>query len=383
MVGGDVGPELTKVGTKVKPEWLQAWLRNPRVYDPETAMPHYRFNDAQVATLSGFLEAKTDSDLLSNVHLEAATPEQIAHGKRLVSDYGCASCHEIAGIKKPENFAPELSRIGSKPITQLIFLPGMQHALPDYISGKIRDPRAFSPGLKMPQYTLTAAQIDALTTALLSLNERSHTISSALTVAGTPQSTYEPAGKAGQLMHDLACFSCHRINGHGGDMAPDLTWEGSSVQRAWLQDFLKHPNTLRPALIRRMPKFNFSDVEINELTDYIMTVYQNPALDRDSMPRTGYTPVQVEQGKQLFYSKYACQSCHIVDTKTDKGYIGPTLTQVGARLNAAWIYSWLKNPQGLRPGAIEPNRNMSDEDARALTAYLMSLKGSGKQEAKK
>ena len=33
MVGGDVGPELTRVGSKVKPEWLQAWLRNPRVYD--------------------------------------------------------------------------------------------------------------------------------------------------------------------------------------------------------------------------------------------------------------------------------------------------------------------------------------------------------------
>jgi cytochrome c1 len=202
-------------------------------------------------------------------------------------------------------------------------------------------------------------------------------------VAGNPQSTYEPAGKAGRLMHDLACFSCHRINGHGGDMAPDLTWEGSSVQRAWLQDFLKNPNTLRPALIRRMPKFNFTDAEVNELTDYIMTVYQNPSLDRDSMPLTGYTPVQVEQGKQLFYSKYACQSCHIVDTKTDKGYIGPTLTQVGTRLNAAWIYGWLKNPQTLRPGTMEPNRNMSDEDARALTAYLMSLKGSGKQEAKK
>ena len=136
MVGGNVGPELTKVGSKVKPEWLQAWLQNPRNYDPGTAMPHYRLNDGQVATLSTFLMAKTDSDLLTNVHLDAATPEQIAHGKRLVSDYGCASCHEIAGIKKPENFAPELSRIGSKSITQLIFLPGMAHTLPDYIAGR-------------------------------------------------------------------------------------------------------------------------------------------------------------------------------------------------------------------------------------------------------
>ena len=383
MVGGDIGPELTKVGTKVKPEWLQAWLRNPRVYDAETAMPHYRFNDAQIATLAGFLEAKADSDLLSNVHLEAATPEQVAHGKRLVSDYGCASCHEIAGIKKPENFAPELSRIGSKPITQLIFLPGMPHTLPDYIAGKIKQPRAFSPGLKMPQYTFTAPQVDALTTALLSLNDRSYTLPSSLAAAATHESDYQPAGKAGKLMSDLACFSCHRINGHGGDMAPDLTWEGSSVQREWLAQFLKNPGTLRPALIRRMPRFNFTDAEVTELTDYIMTVYQSPAVDRDSLPLSGYPQGQIELGRQLFYGKYSCQGCHIVDTKTDKGYIGPTLTHVGSRLTAAWIYQWMKNPSALRPGTIEPNRAMSDEDARALTAFLVSQKGGEKQETAK
>lgn len=383
MVGGDVGPELTRVGTKVKSEWLQAWLRNPRVYDPETAMPHYRFNDAQVATLAGFLQAKADSDLLANVHLDAATPEQIAHGKRLVSDYGCASCHEIAGIKKPENFAPELSRIGSKPVTQLVFLPGMQHTLPDYIATKIKQPRSFGQGLKMPQYTFTTAQIDSLTTALLSLNERATTLPASLAVAAGPESDYQPAGKAGKLMTDLACFSCHRINGHGGDMAPDLTWEGSSVQRDWLVQFFKNPGTLRPALIRRMPKFNLTDSEVNELSDYIMTVYQNPAIDRESMPLSGYSQGQVELGKQLFYGKYSCQGCHIVDTKTDKGYIGPTLTHVGSRLSAAWMYQWFRNPQSLRPGTVEPNRAMSDEDARALTAFLMSQKGGSKQEAAK
>src|SRR3984893_9415735 len=28
--GGDVAPELTRIGNNVKPEWLRAWLRNPR-----------------------------------------------------------------------------------------------------------------------------------------------------------------------------------------------------------------------------------------------------------------------------------------------------------------------------------------------------------------
>ena len=55
VVGGDIGPELTRVGSKVKPEWLQAWLSNPRAYDPETAMPHYRFSDQQLSLLSGYL----------------------------------------------------------------------------------------------------------------------------------------------------------------------------------------------------------------------------------------------------------------------------------------------------------------------------------------
>jgi mono/diheme cytochrome c family protein len=383
LVGGNVGPELTRIGSKVRPEWLRSWLRNPRVYDAETVMPHYRFTDQQVSLLATFLGNKMDSDLLANVHLDTPTPEQIAHGKSLVTEYGCASCHEISGIKKPQNFAPELTRIGSKPLTQIVFLPGMAHALPDYISAKIRQPRSFGAALKMPQYSFAPAQVDALTTALLSLTDRAHDLPPALRVPPKPSSNYQPPGKTGQLMTDLACFSCHAINGRGGDMAPDLTWEGSSVQRQWLKEFLKNPNTLRPALIRRMPKFNLSDSEITELTDYIMTVYQTPAFDRDSMPAGGYPAAQVEQGKQLFYSKYACQSCHIIDTKVDKGYVGPTLTQVGSRLNAAWIYHWLKEPQAMRPGTAEPNRNMNDEDARALTAFLMTQRGSSKLKAKK
>ena len=383
LVGGNIGPELTKIGSKAKPEWMQAWVRNPHDYDPPTGMPHYRFTDQEVGELTGFLLAKTDADLLANVHLEAATPEQIANGKRLANDYGCASCHVINGIKRPENFAPELTKIGSKPVNQLAFAPGVKHTLYDYIGAKIKQPRAFGPGLKMPQYAFSTTQIDALVNALLAQNERALTLPPAKTVPPLAVSHYEPAGKSGQLIADLNCFECHAINGRGSDMAPDLTWEGSSVQREWLIQFFKNPNTLRPALIRRMPKFNLTDAEINTLTDYILTVYQSPKVDRDSMPLSGYPTAQVELGKQLYYSKYGCQGCHILDTKQDKGYIGPTLTHVGSRLTAAWVYNWLKDPSNLRPGTQEPKRNMSDDDARALTAFLMSQKGSEKQEAKK
>jgi mono/diheme cytochrome c family protein len=376
LVGGDVGPELTRVGSKVKPEWLAEWLRNPKTYDPATAMPHYRFDPKQLGLLNGFLTAKTDSDFLANVRLDPATPEQVAHGKALVTERGCASCHEINGIKKPANFAPELTVVGSESLMKIVFAPGVAHSLPDYLQAKIRQPHAFS-GAKMPLYTFTQPQVDALVTALLAQTERARTLPAALRVAGKPESGYRPAGKAGQLMADMNCFSCHSINGRGGNMAPDLTWEGSSVQRRWLVNFMKNPNTLRPALIRRMPRFNVTDAEAETIADYISTVYQTPAFDRDALDAATFSATDVELGKQLFYSKYACQSCHIVDPQNDKGYVGPTLTQVGARLNAAWIFHWLKDPQALRPGTIEPNRNMSDGDARALTAFLMKQNKEG------
>jgi mono/diheme cytochrome c family protein len=374
LVGGNVGPELTGIGTKVKPEWLQDWVANPGHYDPKTMMPHYHFDPNQVATLVGFLASKTEPDFLANVHLDSPTPQQIEHGKRLVMEDGCASCHEINGIKKPENFAPELTRIGSKPLSQLLFVEGVNHTLHDYVAAKVSNPRQFGPSLKMPQFKLTSQQVDAITTALLAQTDQAFTQPPSMRIASQQQSRYEPAGHAGQVMQNYRCLTCHMINGHGGDMAPDLTSEGTAVQREWLVQFLKNPETLRPALIRRMPKFNLSDAEINELSDYIMMVYQTPEFDRDSFPVSELNPARADQGKQLFYSKLACQSCHIADFAKDKGYIGPALAGTGKRFNAAWVYHWMKDPQALRPGTIEPNQHMTDDEATALTAFLMSLK---------
>lgn len=232
----------------------------------------------------------------------------------------------------------------------------------------------------MPQYTLAPQQIDALETALLAQTQLAQTLPAALHIPRSAASNYRPAGKAGQLIDDMRCFSCHKINGRGGDMAPELTWEGSSVQRAWLVGFLKNPNTLRPALIRRMPKFDVTDAEANTLADYIMTVYQTPAFDQETLDSSHFAPADAEHGKELFYGKYACQSCHIVDPNKDKGYIGPTLTQVGARLTASWVFHWLKNSQSLRPGTLEPVWNMNDEDARAVTAFLVAQKNAPRKE---
>ena len=45
LIGGDIGPELTKVGSKVNPDWLAAWLRDPQSYLPHSKMPRYQWSD--------------------------------------------------------------------------------------------------------------------------------------------------------------------------------------------------------------------------------------------------------------------------------------------------------------------------------------------------
>jgi mono/diheme cytochrome c family protein len=347
LVGGDLAPELTRVGSKVNPGWLRRWLQAPQGYDPKTRMPRYRYDEKQVALLSSFLLSKKDDDFLANVHLPEPDARSIARGKKLVSDYGCTACHRINGVNPPESFAPDLSRIGSKPLFQVGFIRGMPETLPDYIAGKIHDPRAFGPALKMPTFSLTDAQVESLTTA---------------------------GGDAGRLMEDLRCQSCHTINGNGGDMAPDLTFEGSAVQRKWLLDFMSNPNTLRPMLIRRMPKFNLSDAEIKSLSDYMLSAYQASGFDSQALEASALNADAAARGKQLFYTKYACQSCHTADYKKDKGYVGPPLADVGDRLTPVWIYKWLKNPNALNPGTLMPNPNLPDGEARDLTAFMVTLK---------
>ena len=373
LVGGEMAPELTRVGNKVSPDWLARWLRAPQGYDPKTRMPRYRFDEKQIALLYSFLLSKKDDDLLANVHLPAADAPSIARGKKLVSDYGCAACHRINGVNPPESFAPDLSRIGSKPLFQVGFLRGMPETLPDYIAGKIHDPRAFGPALKMPNFSLTDGQIEALTTALLAQTDRAVTMPPEL-VRSSPHAKYHPGGDAGRLMEDLRCQSCHTINGNGGDMAPDLTFEGSAVQRAWLLDFMKNPNTLRPALIRRMPKFNLSEAEIKSVSDYMVSAYQASGFDSQTLDPGALNPDAAARGKRLFYEKYACQSCHIADYKKDKGYVGPALAGVGDRLTPGWMYRWLKNPSALLPSTPMPNFNLADKEARDLTAFLATLK---------
>lgn len=80
----------------------------------------------------------------------------------------------------------------------------------------------------------------------------------------------------------------------------------------------------------------------------------------------------IERGKRLYENKYGCNGCHNVDG--EGGKIGPALDRAGFRLNATWVYRWLKNPQAMDAHTRMPALGLSDADAKAVTMYVDTLR---------
>ena len=381
LIGGEIGPELTKVGSKVNEEWLIAWLRNPKSYLEHSNMPRYGWSDEDLYKVSQYVMNKlTDSDLLTNVpQLGAATEEEIKTGKRLFAEKGCASCHALGGIAPQKDFGPDLTALGAKNASELEFSRAkIEHNLVSYIQAKLQDPISVNPAARMPHYNWEQADLDAVTAALLSQTGPVPTSALQHLVVPRPEPTFQPVGAFAQVYERYKCYACHRFNGYGGTLAPDLSYEGSRAQKKWIADFLKNPQTLRPTLILRMPQFNMSDKDAAIAAEYLSMAVQKPDVDPESVDPKQFTPAMVSLGKQLYEVKYQCQSCHTIGGTG--GYVGPNLNNAGNWLTPAWIEAWLRNPQALQPNAIDPRRSFTEEEIRALTAYLMTLKSGIKPE---
>lgn len=375
LIGGTIGPELSKVGSKVNTDWLVAWLRNPEGYLPNTTMPRYGWSDEDLYKVTNYLQAKlTDSELLSNVpQLGALADAEVQQGKRLFMQKGCSSCHAIEGITAPTEFGPDLSNLGGKTISQLEFGQSkIPHNLIAYIRAKVTDPHSVNAAARMPQFRFTPEDLDAIVTALLSMTGEPPTPAWDQLRVPAPHAEFHPAGEFGEIIQRYRCYACHKFNGFGGTLAPDLSFEGSRAERAWLISFLKSPQTLRPTLTLRMPQFNMTDHEAGVIADYLGIAMQSPDVQPGSADRRAYTPELAKFGKELYEVKYQCQSCHTIGTSG--GYVGPSLNNAGNWLRPEWIEAWLRNPQALDSQSIEPRLSLTDKEVKALTAYLLTLR---------
>ena len=454
LQGGTFAANLTRVGEKDNYDYLVRWVHNARertrpycplekkdvgpedykkkglpfVFDLEhskcpndghelqvqnmTVMPSLRLSpeDAQdVASYLITLKKQQPSSYADASFMD--DPNLKAEGKKWVRHFGCAGCHEIAGLEDEGRIGTELTIEGSKPIERLDFAlltevaqrgghepiedPDDKARLPEgpatqpwydqkgFFEHKLAEPNIWDKGkekietekLRMPNLHLTKEQIRAITTFLLGSQENPLPSN----YQYRPLDYRRDIQEGWWVVKKYNCMGCHqlipgqktslmamaRYQDVQEQLPPKLLTEGSRVDPEWLLRFLKNPslsttdnnrNGVRSYLQVRMPTFSFSENELGKLVRFFQ------ALSRQPFP---YIPEEVpvlttketEMARSLFSSTAApCLKCHATgDPAHDRFATAPNFLQARGRLKPDWMERWIVDPQAIAPGTSMPS----------------------------
>lgn len=197
------------------------------------------------------------------------------------------------------------------------------------------------------------------------------------------------------------CADCHAIEAPGTDRidlariwqrkGPDLYYAGDKFQPEWLEKWLQKPSQLRPGGVlysrhvvngpegdsidsTSIPSHpSVTAAEAKDLVAALMTLHAPDGYIEDG----AFDPNKksnLRMGRMFFSKLRGCAACH-TDKPDHGGTSGPTLHNAGERLQADYIYSYIKDPQRFDPMVWMPALELSEKDLQRLTAYVMSLGG--------
>ncbi|MBI1983879.1 MAG: cytochrome c, partial [Acidobacteria bacterium] len=447
-VGATFAANLTRVGEKANYDYLVRWIHNPRdrtrpfcpyeerdltpedyarhglpfVFDLEhstcpndghelqveqmTVMPSLRLSWEESRNIASYLVTLKRHDAGSNPAAEFLNDPQLkAKGREVAFRYGCAGCHEIAGLENAGRIGTELTEEGSKPLDQIDFAMFKSRAKREgwfnhkgFFERKLRKPETFDEGLirppderlRMPNLDLKPEEITALTTFLMGsvdsqLPER---------YFYQPEDQRRDAQEGWWLVKKYNCMGCHQFKmdqpsdlmqsgryqtPEGKDqLPPRLLSEGARVAPEWLARFLADPalsetnndrNGVRPYLQARMPTFHFSPGEVRKLVRFFQAMsaqpipYIPPKLD----PLTGQ---ELLMARALFTSRAApCLKCHATgEASHDRFATAPNFLLGRERLKPGWTKRWLLDPSMIDPGTAMPTGLFRQEGERWVFA---------------
>lgn len=175
------------------------------------------------------------------------------------------------------------------------------------------------------------------------------------------------------LYATLGCARCHAPEkAFAADTAmpevtapgPSLVGVGSRLETAWLTQWLRNPQAVRPSA--RMPKTVHSPEEAADLAAYLAT------LKSEGPPETDAGDAKA--GGALF-AELGCVSCHVVTedavSAIETGRL--SLLNVGSKYRPGRLSAFLREPGRLHPATRMPDFGLSAKESRDLAAFLRGL----------
>jgi mono/diheme cytochrome c family protein len=177
------------------------------------------------------------------------------------------------------------------------------------------------------------------------------------------------------LAQASGCFGCHAVKGFEDrwKVGPDLGNVRSKLDREWIVRWLQNPKAFRAST--KMPRvFHLentssdedkkkSNAAIEGIATYLLK--NSDTIELTAPPQKG----DPEIGKGLV-KELGCLGCHSADDAQVNDH-GPELIHFGSKVNADWLYTWLKNPKHYAPDTRMPNLRLGDDEASHITAYLL------------
>lgn len=178
-------PDLRTVGSRVRRDWLAAWLQDPRQFRHDATMPRFALSAAECGDIAAWLAGLGGAPAPLTFAADAA-----AKGAERFRQLGCIACHAAPG----ERVADQV--LGDR--LPLTFVAQKWHpaALVEYLV----EPARFHPDVRMPDLRLTVEAAQQLAAMLL-----------AASPAPLPAS-HGDAARGKRLAQRHACGLCHELD---------------------------------------------------------------------------------------------------------------------------------------------------------------------------
>ena len=175
-VGGEgsaLGPDLTLVGFRHSPQWLDVWLKDPQAWKPGTLMPDKRLSPAARGAIVSYLAELKGQDWPKGGRPWDGESDAVARGKLIFLRAGCVACHGQGGVGGyPNNNVagakiPALANV-SETFSKAELIAKIKRGVAPTVKADASGP---APLVWMPSWgqVLDDAEIDAVASYLLTL----------------------------------------------------------------------------------------------------------------------------------------------------------------------------------------------------------------------
>lgn len=177
-------------------------------------------------------------------------------------------------------------------------------------------------------------------------------------IPGAPEFTI-----ARRIFWTRGCPGCHRLNGFGNTIGPDLSDEARKERTPeWLEQHFRDPRSVTPT--SPMPDFQFSRGEIEALTLFVLSL--------TTAPMAGYylsVPMLPTAGNgRLLFAGAGCLRCHALGGAGGRAAVD--LAGVTERHSDQYLERQLEQPDLSSLPAAMPSYPFSPSARRALIAFL-------------